>query len=76
MTTTSDDTEPLFEFDESIRRIPLSSTINRVDLEKTFGWFDGVSIIIGITIGSGIFASPGPILELTNSVGAALCVWM
>ena len=44
------------------------SLIDHKDLEKTFGWLDGVSMIIGITVGSGIFASPGPVLDFTQSV--------
>ena len=51
-----------------LKTLPVMSLIEQKDLEKTFGWLDGVSVIIGITIGSGIFASPGPVLELTKSV--------
>ena len=63
-----EDTQPLFEFDETIQNLPLSKTLNLISLERKFGWVDGVSMIIGITVGSGIFASPGPVLDFTQSV--------
>jgi hypothetical protein len=34
-------------------------------LRKTLSPFDGVCVILSIMIGSGIFASPGPLLLLT-----------
>ena len=33
-------------------------------------------MIVGVTIGSGIFASPGPVLLQSQSVGASLLVWI
>jgi hypothetical protein len=36
----------------------------------------GVAIIIGIMIGSGIFASPGVVLENCPDVGIYLLVWV
>lgn len=37
---------------------------------------DGAALIVGTTIGSGIFASPGRVLSQVGSVGAALTVWI
>lgn len=47
-----------------------------VQMRRTVGLLDGVSIIIGVIIGSGIFISPQGVLEHAGSPGAALCVWV
>jgi amino acid transporter len=69
--------DELFNFDETVPNVPLSSTIQQkeVVIEKTFNAVTGTSLIIGVIIGSGIFASPGPVLSYTQSVGASLVVW-
>ncbi|KAJ3271431.1 hypothetical protein HDV01_006637 [Terramyces sp. JEL0728] len=72
------DTESLFEFDDSLPQIPISHTLHRseTELEKSITIWNGLGLIIGAIIGSGIFASPGPIVEYSGSVGGALCVWL
>lgn len=45
-------------------------------LRKTLTPFDGVCVILSIMIGSGIFASPGLVLQRAGSPGAAIIAWI
>jgi amino acid transporter len=45
------------------------------ELRKTLKFGDGVNLVIGSIIGSGIFASPGVVFRHTKSGGASLFVW-
>ncbi|KAK3875262.1 hypothetical protein Pcinc_019861 [Petrolisthes cinctipes] len=48
----------------------------RVRLRKELGLVDCVGLIVGNTIGSGIFFTPRAVLHYTGSVGMSLVVWM
>nr|AKN21452.1 slc7a-8 [Schmidtea mediterranea] len=52
--------------------------VNHTDikLQKSIGVFQGMCIIIGIIIGSGIFVSPIGVLKYTNSVGMSMILWV
>ncbi|KAL1924785.1 uncharacterized protein VTP21DRAFT_4439 [Calcarisporiella thermophila] len=68
----------LLEFNDSQLLIPLSMSEQRpVDLDRRLGFFSGLGLVIGLMIGSGIFASPGPVLAYSHaSVGVSLLVWI
>ena len=48
----------------------------RIALKKNVSVVNGIGLIVGTVIGSGIFLSPTSILTETNSIGASLLVWL
>ncbi|XP_068697024.1 b(0,+)-type amino acid transporter 1-like [Montipora foliosa] len=48
----------------------------RIQLKKNVTLINGIGLIVGTVIGSGIFVSPTSILEETNSIGASLLIWL
>ncbi|CAH3042166.1 unnamed protein product [Pocillopora meandrina] len=48
----------------------------RIALRKNVSLINGVGLIVGTVIGSGIFVSPTSILGETNSIGASLLIWL
>jgi amino acid transporter len=67
-----------FEFEDSVTQFQLAATMgrNETELPRTISLSSGLALIVGVIIGSGIFASPGPVLDYTQSVGASLVVWI
>lgn len=50
--------------------------INKVQMKKQLGLLEGVAIILGIILGSGIFISPKEVIEEVGSVGLSLIIWI
>lgn len=46
-----------------------------VRLKRRLGLWNGVAVIIGVIVGSGIFISPREVLNDSGSIGASLLVW-
>lgn len=47
-----------------------------LEKQKRLGLFDGLSLCIGLQIGSGIFSSPTQVGINSGSVGASLLIWL
>lgn len=56
---------------------PESNPLNEsVALKKEIGLLNGVAIILGIIVGSGIFLTPKGVLQDAGSIGLSLFVWV
>lgn len=57
-----------------VSEVAVSDSTSNV-LHRSLSFFDGLGIIVGIIIGSGIFSSPGLALQRSGSPGACLFAW-
>ncbi|GBE82155.1 hypothetical protein SCP_0405350 [Sparassis crispa] len=69
-----------FDFQRDL--LPLAASLSEPESlhgeahEKHIGLVNGVALVVGLQIGSGIFSSPGVVVANTQSVGASLAVWL
>lgn len=70
------DHEPLLDTcEDEIETRSVEVSNESLKLRKELGLIDGVGIIVGIIIGSGIFVSPQGVIRFSGSVGMSLVVW-
>src|SRR6218665_301954 len=53
-----------------------NSNDDAICLKPKMGLMNGINVIVGCMIGSGIFISPKGVIQGTGSVGLSLCVWV
>jgi amino acid transporter len=52
-----------------------ASNNNKVTMERQLGLMNGIAMIVGSIVGSGIFISPKGVLQSTGSAGLSIIVW-
>lgn len=57
------------------RGVSSEASAEEEQFERTLTAVDGVAVVVGLIIGTGIFASPGVVLGHVQQVGVALLVW-
>ncbi|XP_057378917.1 Y+L amino acid transporter 2-like [Daphnia carinata] len=51
------------------------NTEKKIAMERRLGLVDGIAMIVGSIVGSGIFISPKGVLQSTGSAGLSIIVW-
>jgi len=65
--------------DESkVKHVPTPAVeeSQRLEMKRRVGLLSGVALIVGNMIGTGIFVTPGGVLERSGSVGLAMVMWV
>ncbi|BEJ07219.1 hypothetical protein CcaverHIS641_0404880 [Cutaneotrichosporon cavernicola] len=61
-----------FEFEHALLPLSLSGEEQQQAEHKHVGLLQGMALVVGMQVGSGIFASPGVVVDSVGSVGASL----
>ncbi|KAG0563253.1 hypothetical protein KC19_8G016100 [Ceratodon purpureus] len=54
----------------------LGTSNSELGLRRSLSLVDGISMLVGIIVGSGVFTSPGVVLQDAGSVGLGLTAWI
>ncbi|OWZ57458.1 L-methionine transporter [Cryptococcus neoformans c45] len=67
-----------FEFEHALLPLTLSgdADVDSHKEERHVELWHGVALVVGAQVGSGIFSSPGVVVQEVGSVGASLVVWI
>ncbi|EPS37577.1 hypothetical protein H072_8712 [Dactylellina haptotyla CBS 200.50] len=66
--------DPLYlSLDPTTTRGP---SFQNLEKQKSITYFNGLSLVVGLQIGSGIFSSPAQVNSSAGSPGAALLIWL
>ncbi|CAZ82461.1 unnamed protein product [Tuber melanosporum] len=58
-----------------VTNTPGSNPVGTLEKQKTLTYLNGLSLLVGLQIGSGIFSSPSQVNNHTPSPGVSLIVW-
>lgn len=61
---------------ETASSVPGMQQDEKVHMKKQLGLLEGVAIILGIILGSGIFISPKGVIREVDAVGTSLVIWI
>ena len=69
-------TSPVTQSVQSASPCTSTTVDSPVKLKPRLGLINGIAIIVGIIVGSGIFITPSGVLKEVGSVGGAIVVWV